>query len=329
MTFYELNTHAIMEGILMNATTRRQKIDAETLLTAIFVLVDDWYQAHAERFLTGKRGAKPTFSDSELITLLLAMDYFPYPGETQYLEYIRANHLALFPKLVDQSQFNRRARALRLLVEEFRKFWMRQLGAFQERVFLLDTKPVPVLGYKRDKRHSDFATSANYGVCPSRKMKYFGYKLVMFTTLDGLPVAYELVPANTDERKAADELLPLFHHCHVLTDKGFIDEDWQAQWAQHQGVRIWHAKRKNQQCQNPPEFDRWLTSIRERIEGAFNELRNTGRDLERLLRKTVLGVCTHVIAKVTSHTLKVALRRFFHIEIQTFSTEDLELQTSH
>jgi hypothetical protein len=312
----------------MYATTRTQKIDAETLLTVIFVLVDDWYQEHAGRFLAGKRGAKPTFSDSELIALLLAMDYFPYPGETQYLEYIRANHLRLFPTLLDQSQFNRRARALRLLVEEFRKYWMVQLGATQDRAFLLDTKPVPVLGYKRDKRHSDFAGSANYGVCTSRKMKYFGYKLVMITTVDGLPVAYELVPANTDERDAADELLPLFHQCHIFTDKGFIDEDWQTQWTARQGVRIWNVKRKNQQPQNPPEFDRWLTSIRERVEGAFNEIRNTGRDLERLFRKTVLGVCTHVIAKVTSHTLKVALRRFFHIDVQTFSTEDLELQTS-
>jgi len=312
----------------MYATTRTQKIDVETLLTVIFVLVDDWYQSHAGRFLQGKRGAKPTFSDSELITLLLAMDYFPYPGETQYLEYIRANHLALFPTLVDQSQFNRRARSLRLLVEEFRKYWMIHLGATQERAFLLDTKPVPVLSYKREKRHSDFAGSAAYGVCTSRKMKYFGYKLVMITTFDGLPVAYELVPANTDERDAADELLPLFGHCHIFTDKGFIDEDWQAQWARRQGVRVWNVKRKNQQPQNPPAFDRWLTSVRERVEGAFNEIRNTGRDLERLFRKTVLGVCTHVILKVTSHTLKVALRRFFHIDVQTFSTEDLELQTS-
>lgn len=313
----------------MNVTTRRQKIDAETVLTIIFVLVDDWYQAYAGRLLAGKRGAKPALSDSELITLLLAMDYFPYPGETQFLEYMRANHLSLFPKLVDQSQFNRRARALRLLVEEFRKYWAVQLGVTQERAFLLDTKPVPVLGYKRNKHHSEFAGSANYGVCTSRNMKYFGYKLVMLTTLDGLPVAYELVPANTDERDAADDLLPLLHQCHVFTDKGFIDDDWQAQWALHQGVRIWNVKRTNQQSQNPPEFDRWLTSIRERVEGAFNEIRNTGRDLERLLRKTVVGVCTHVIAKLTSHTLKVVLRRFFHVDIQTFSTEDLELQTSH
>jgi hypothetical protein len=38
-------------------------------------------------------------------------------------------------------------------------------------------------------------------------LKYFGYKSVMLTTLDGTPYASELVPANTDERDAADEIL--------------------------------------------------------------------------------------------------------------------------
>jgi hypothetical protein len=86
------------------------------LLTTIFVLVDDWYQAQGVRLLKGKPGAKPEFSDSEVITLLLAMDFIPFPSETQFLGFIRANYLALFPRLIDQSQFNRRARALRLLL---------------------------------------------------------------------------------------------------------------------------------------------------------------------------------------------------------------------
>jgi hypothetical protein len=58
--------------------------------------------------------------------------------------------------------------------------------------------------------------------------------------------------------------------------------------------------------------------VRERIEGAFNELQNTGRNLERLLTKTVSGLTTRVIAKVASHTLKLLLRRRFGIEVQTF-----------
>ena len=81
-------------------------ISITDLLTIIFVLVDDWYQVHGYKLLTGKVGKKPVFKDSEVITLVLAHDFIPYPAETQSVAFIRANYLALFPKLVDQSQFN-------------------------------------------------------------------------------------------------------------------------------------------------------------------------------------------------------------------------------
>ena len=293
-------------------------IDIETLLTTIYVLVDDWYQAVGKKRLAGKPGAKPIFSDSEVITLVLAMDYIPFPGETQFLGFIRANYLAMFPKLLDQSQFNRRARGLRLLIEELWRSWIVQLGAQDETQFLLDTKPVPVAGYKRSKKHSAFAGSANYGYCESRKLKYFGYKLVTLSTLDGLPILSELVPANMDEREAAEAVLFCLFNCDIFTDKGFIGEEWQATIRQQTGNRVWTAKRSNQHHQNPPEFDTLLSSLRERIEGVFNELQNTGRNLERLLAKTVVGLCTRIIAKLTSYVLKLFLRRNFGIDVQTF-----------
>jgi len=295
-------------------------VDFETLLTIIYVLVDDWYQLSASRLLKGKRGVKPVFSDSEVITLLLAMDYLPFPGETQFLGFIRANYLSLFPELVDQSQFNRRTRDLRLLVEELRKHWAILLGVTFHTQFLLDTKPVPVVGYKRSKRRSDFAGSAAYGVCASRNMKYFGYKLVMLSTLDGIPVAYELVPANSDERAAAEGVLSAVWNSDIYGDKGFLGEMWQQEQLDSQGNRIWTPKRINQKVQNPEGFDRWLNSIRERVEGVFNEVQNTGRNLERLLRKTIIGLSTHVIAKMASHALRLVLRRFHGIDVLTFTT---------
>jgi len=293
-------------------------ITASDLLTIIFVLVDDWYQAHGIQYLKGKPGAKPEFSDSEVMTLLLAMDFIPFPSETQFLGFIRANYLALFPRLIDQSQFNRRARALRLLVEELRRAWLVQLGVFQHTRFLLDTKPVPVVGVKRSNRRSDFAGSASYGYCPSRSMKYFGYKLVAITTFSGIPVAYELVPAHTDEREAAEAVLVYLRGCQIIGDKGFIGADWQAQvyaWTHNQ---IWTPKRSNQYQQNSQGLDRWMNSVRERIEGVFHELTNTGRDLEGLLAKTLVGLCTRVIAKMASHALKHVLNSQFGIKVQTF-----------
>lgn len=294
-------------------------ITVSELLTIIFVLVDDWYQAHGLQYLKGKPGAKPEFSDSEVITLLLTMDFIPFPSETQFLGYIRANFLDMFPRLLGQSQFNRRARSLRLLVEELRRFWLIELGVFSHTNFLLDTKPVPVVGIKRSNRRSDFAGSASYGYCPSRNMKYFGYKLVVITTLNGIPVIYELVPAHVDERQAAEAVLANIRGCHLIGDKGFIGIDWQEEmyaWTQNQ---IWTPKRSNQHQQNPKALDRWLNSVRERIEGVFHELTNTGRDLEGLLAKTILGLCTRVIAKMASHALKLLLSFQYAIKVQTFN----------
>ncbi len=96
-------------------------IDIETLLTIIYVWVDDWYQKEGQELLAGKVGRKPSFSDSEMITLMVAEDYIPYPAERQYIAHLRANYAELFPDLLSQSQFNRRSRPLRYLVEAMRR----------------------------------------------------------------------------------------------------------------------------------------------------------------------------------------------------------------
>ena len=293
-------------------------IDMVSILTTIFVLVDEWYQRNGQVLLKGKPGAKPEFSDSELLTLMLAHDFIPYPGETQYIGYIRANYSREFPKLVDQSQYNRRARRLGYLVEVLRREWLGQLGIGDPKQLLVDTKPIPVVGYRRTKSHSDFAGSADYGHCAARKLNYFGYKLVMLTTLDGVPIVYDLVAANIDERAAAAVVLQRVTACDIFGDKGFLGDEWHTEMHQRTGNRVWTPKRTNQALQNPSEFDRLLGSVREHLEGTFHCLQNTGRNIERLLAKTSQGLCTRVILKVTCLVLKHLLRRQFGIDIQSF-----------
>jgi hypothetical protein len=293
-------------------------ISISELLTIIFVLVDDWYQNHASKILAGKVGAKPEFSDSEVMTLMIAQDYIPYPSETQYIGFMRANYLDLFPKLLDQSQYNRRARGLWWLVEQFRRDWIMKKGWHLQNQFLLDTKPVPVMGYKRNKKHSDFAGSAGYGRCVARNLKYFGYKLVTISTLSGIPIVYDLVPANTDERLAAETLIDFFSFCDIFGDKGFLGLEWQTKVLDQTNNLIWTPRRSNQHYQNAKGLDRWLNSIRERIEGVFHEIQNTGRNIERLLAKTIWGLSTRVVAKMTSHLVRHLLQIDFGVNVQTF-----------
>ena len=288
------------------------------VFTIVYVLVDDWYQQKGKQYLHGKPGVRPEFTDSEVITLMLMQDFIPYPSETQDIGYLRANYLTLFPKLLSQGQFNRRARNLRLLVEKLRQHWIQGKAWQDQSCFLLDTKPVPVLGYKRNKHQSDFLGSADYGHCASRNLNYFGYKLVTISTLFGIPIFYDLVPANTDERQAAEAVIDHFVFCDILGDKGFIGLAWQTQIFDQTGNLIWTPRRANQKVQNSPALNRFLSSKRERIEGIFHEVQDVGRNIERLLAKTILGLATRVICKMTSHILRHLLLVDFGVNVQTF-----------
>ncbi|PMB07324.1 transposase, partial [Fischerella thermalis CCMEE 5196] len=100
--------------------------------------------------------------------------------------------------------------------------------------------------------------------------------------------------------------------------KGFIGGEWQNDISKTTDNQIFTPKRVNQLQQQPKAFEGLLNSLRERIEGVFNEVQNTGRNLERLLRKKVDGICVHVAAKMTSHTLRIFLRQRFGIDVLTF-----------
>ncbi|MEL7522298.1 MAG: IS982 family transposase [Cyanobacteria bacterium J06631_2] len=293
-------------------------IDFESLIITVYVLVDDWYLAEGTALEAVSPGAKAEMSNSEIITLALMMDYLPFPGETQFIGFIRANYGQWFPNLLTQSQFNRRLRKLGWMIEVLRRKWVKQLGGENATSFVMDTKPIPVMGYRRSKGHSDFHGSAGYGYCAARKMKYFGYKLVMLSTLKGLPVAYELVSANTDERKSVEGVLEMVRHCDIYGDKGFIGRDWQEDIANSTGNQIWTIHRENQHHQHSAQLKRLISKVRQRIEGVFHEIQNTGRNPERLLNKTVQGLSTHMSAKIASHTLRLLLRDRFSIDVLTF-----------
>lgn len=237
-------------------------IDLETLLTILYVWIDDWYKLWGQALVGGKVGRKAAFKDSEMLTLMIAQEYIPYPAERQYVEFMRANYGRLFPCLVEQSQFNRRARGLGHVLEALRQAWLVEMGIGQGQDYLLDTKPVPVVGYKRSKKHSAFAGSAAYGYCASRQLHYFGYKLVMITTLEGLPVVYDLVPANTDERKAANAVVDKLTNAHLVADKGFLGQAWQAEVQAQTGNIFSTPKRRNQLVPHPDGVEPLLNALR-------------------------------------------------------------------
>ena len=95
-------------------------IDLETLITAIYFIVNNWYLREGHCYLDGKVGRKPVFTDSELLTLMIFNEFMTFKSERKFVGYIYANHLDMFPDMVDQSQFNRRSCSLRLILNQLK-----------------------------------------------------------------------------------------------------------------------------------------------------------------------------------------------------------------
>jgi hypothetical protein len=295
-------------------------IDTETLITLVYFIVNNWYLTEGCKYLKGKLGRKPEFTDSEMITFMILKEFLQFKAERKFLGFMHGNYSEMFPDIVDQSQYNRRSRALRLILDRIRSHFANELGVQLASLYVLDTEPVPVVGYKRSKKHSDFWGTAEYGHCASKNLKYWGYKFVMLVTADGIPAAFELVPANTDERDAAEEVLPAANPGSIaLGDKGFIDEERQEDWKERYGVSVYTFKRKNQHKQNPPAIQQLLKENRSQIETTFSSLDRV-EGLEDHGAKTVLGLVTRIIAKVVAYTFRKYLLRFHGINVLTFQT---------
>lgn len=295
-------------------------LTVEDLFLITFVLVDDWYQEnHPIQFNRTLKSKKIHMFDSEILTLALSMDFFEFTSERRYIHFIRCQYFSLFPNLLDHSQYNRRLRNLSSMLERLRLSWNLMLQANLEKHFILDTTPVVAIGYRRDKRKSEFLGSANYGHCAARRMKYFGYKLVLLSTLEGVTSHFELVPANLHENNAAEHVLQFLKPgSTVIGDKGFIGEDWQKEMAK-KGITLLTPRQKNQKQQFPSQLTQFINRLRSRIEGVYKLLKEGGRSVEHTLAHTVEGLVIRVLAKITSLTLRALLRKRFTIDYLRFS----------
>jgi hypothetical protein len=175
-------------------------------------------------------GRPPKLTDAELICLAVAQVLLDCPGDRKFLAMASYRLHHLFPYLPKQPGYNKRVRALAGEICCLINLIAFESPSFCDRVWLLDTTPVPCGASRASARRSELAGIASYGYCRSQHRYFWGMKLVLVCAPDGMPVGFELVPANTPERPAAAEVLeriPLQGRI-LVADKGFVGREFGA-----------------------------------------------------------------------------------------------------
>jgi hypothetical protein len=250
-------------------------------------------------------GPAPRLSDSEVITLALYQELIGEPREDHFFRLHQASLRPFFPGLNERSRYNRRKRDLWSMILAVRVSLQLVLDAFQmEETAAIDSAPVPCVSYKRSKQASDFAGTADYGVCSSKAMKYFGYKFHSVVSLTGLIMGFLLTPASRYDNQPVVELLDSFsHHLkQMLGDGAYNDAALESYLQQSCSLQLLAPAKANQAPKRSPSAQKQLNRLR-LIGETVNAQLQEQLHLSKHYAKSTWGLMTRIAAKITAHSV--------------------------
>ena len=235
----------------------------DTLLTALYVELTDRI-IPSSGFARSGPGRPPEVTDAELVCLAVAQVLLRFDDERHWLRAAARQVGHLFPRLLGQSEYNDRVKALAPLMEAALRWLADHTPGSAEMLRLMDATPVPCGQSAVTAKRSDLYGWAGYGYCPSHSRWYWGAKLLLICTCDGTVTGFGLAnPKLFGEREQARQTLkdqPANRPAPgtaVVTDKGLSGQETEAFFASGDlGLALIRPARKDEKV--PRYFPNWL-----------------------------------------------------------------------
>jgi len=280
--------------------------DLDTLATALYVTCDDYLKARPELAPWRPRvGLIPRISDAELITLAVMQALLEHHNERRWIRYAHARLRHLFPAIPQQSGYNKRLRRLAGTMQAVIAHLAADTGLWSDDVWIADSTPVECGRSRETVKRSDLAGFAEYGYCASHSRYFWGLRLHLLATLDGLPVGFALTGAKADERDTLQGILnatpaQIPAGQTIMADKGYYGRVFETELADAQVTLIRPARQGE-----PARGDaRFLKPLRQRIESVFDTLKGQ-LGLEQHGGRTPGGVIVRVLQRLLALTAAI------------------------
>jgi hypothetical protein len=257
--------------------------DLDTLATALYVKIDELLQ-QAPQLAPWRPtvGIAPKLSDAELVTLAVMQALLGFTSEARWLRHADRHLRHLFPYLPRQAGYNKRLRGAASLLRHAIRAVATDTSLWTDDVWIVDSTPVECGRSWETTKRSALAGWAQYG------------------TLHGLPVAFALTGAKTDEREVLLDLLSVEPELvaarpgqTLLADKHYYGREFQRILAEL-GVRLLRPARKGEPQRPGAHLFKPLRQLIESVNDTFK-----GQlDLERHGGRTPGGVAVRVLQRI-------------------------------
>jgi hypothetical protein len=247
---------------------------------------------------------KPKMNDCSIIALSICAESIGIDSENYLWSKIRKDYKADFPELIDRSNFNKRRRRLHLFIHEVTRFLAGQLNRSED-VFLIDSIPVPVCKIAREKRckfgKDSFESSPDKGYSAVSKQYYYGYKLHLVTSANGVFHSMDLTKASVHDVNVLKEIkYGKMSNATLVGDKGYISKEVKIDLFESCNIKLETPNRGNQKDQQ--HWHPVFRKCRKRIETLFSQLCDQMM-LKRNYAKSLAGLKTRLITKIAAVTI--------------------------
>ncbi|TNH30663.1 IS982 family transposase [Micromonospora orduensis] len=275
--------------------------DLNTLLTALYVKIDDWLGRPP------RAGRPPRLSDAELLTLAVAQVLLGVRSEARWLRFVPGHLPGASPYLPGQSGYNKRLRAALPLLKRAIRAVAEDTDLWTDGAWVVDSTPVECGRSRPTVKRSGLAGWAGYGYCASHSRFFWGLRLHLVCTPSGLPITWALASPKIDERQVLTailehdpDLISQRPGLLIIADKGYVSAELD-RWLAERGVRLLRPSYRNR---TPRPGEHLLKPIRRLIESVNDTLKGQ-LDLELHGGRSIEGVAVRVAQRLLAMTAAI------------------------
>ncbi|TPG43806.1 IS982 family transposase [Flavobacterium pectinovorum] len=170
-------------------------------IISIFCLIDDILQG-----INHPEDVRRHVSDSEIILTAIVSSTSFYGNHCSAIKFMK--EYGFIPKMLDKSRFNRRLHKVgRLLYELFEIISSYFKDFCCEMQYIIDSFPVAVCKNMRITNSKILKGKKYRGYTASMRNYFYGVKVQLLTTKNGIPIAFHFTPGKTADIKALGKMI--------------------------------------------------------------------------------------------------------------------------
>lgn len=237
-------------------------------IISIFCLIDDILQGinHVE-------DVRRQVSDSEIILTAIVSSTSFYGNHSSAIKFMK--QYGFIPKMLDKSRFNRRLHKVgKLLYELFEIVSSYYKDLCCELHYIIDSFPVAVCNNMRISNCKILKDKKWRGYTASMRNYFYGVKVQLLTTKDGIPIAFHFTPGKTGDAKALGKMIDkLPAEASLYADSAYTDYGLEDFAREKKCILLKIQRKSNAKRIDTSEQKYEKLKMRKRVETAISDIK--------------------------------------------------------